>query len=152
MNIFNKKVLAIIVYYTLIVLAFASAGFFVFCLAVKDVALWAKVIYYIWTGLVVGVLIFDIICTSSHEGKTVSGLIIYVLSVLAVIMACILYVLNSGRTGLATSFFNLFVSVSLISLMTTGYMIASWCVGESIVEHATAQDEMQTKRKQAENR
>ncbi len=151
MSIFNKKVLAIIVYYTLIVLAMVSAGFFVFCLAVKDVALWAKIIYYVWTGLVVGVLFFDIICVNTHEGKTISGLIIYVLSILAVVMACLLYVLNAGRTGLATSFFNLFVSVSLISLMTTGYMIASWCVGESIVEHATAQDEMQAKRKQ-ENR
>lgn len=152
MSVFNKKVLAIIVYYTLIALALVSSAFFVYCLVVKDVALWAKIIYYVWTGLVVGVLIFDIICTSTHEGKTVSGLIVYVLSVLAVIMACILYLLNTSRTGLATSFFNLFLSVSLISLMTTGYMIASWCVGESIVEHATAQDEMQSKRQRAENK
>ena len=143
MSVLNKKILAIIVYYTLIVLAMASAGFFIFCLAVKDVAMWAKVIYYVWTGLVIGVLIFDIICTSTHEGKTVSGLIIYILSVLAVVMACILYFINSTRTGLAVSFFNLFLSVSLISLMTTGYMIASWCVGESIVEHASAEDEIQ---------
>ncbi len=152
MSIFNKKVLAIIVYYTLIALAMVSAGFFVYCLVVKDVALWAKIIYYVWTGFVVGNLIFDIICTNTHEGKTISGFIVYVLSVLAVVMACILYVINAGRTGLAVDFFNLFISVSLISLMTTGYMIASWCVGESIVEHATAQDEMQAKRKQAENK
>ena len=149
MSVFNKKVLAIIVYYTLVVLAMIMAGFFIYCLAVKDVALWAKIIYFVWTGLVFGVLIFDIICTNTHDGKTISGLIVYVLAVLAVVMAGILYVINAGRNGLAVNFFNLFVSVSLISLMTAGYMIASWCVGESIVEHATAQNEIE-KRKRAE--
>ena len=152
MSVLNKKILAIIVYYTLAVLALISAGFFIYCLVVKDVALWAKIIYYVWTGLVIGVLIFDIICTNSHEGKTISGLIIYVLSVLAVVMAGILYIINAGKTGLATSFFNLFVSVSLLSLMTTGYLIATWCVGESLVEHASAQDEIQQRnRRKSEN-
>lgn len=147
MSVQNKKILSLIVYYTLITLALLDAGFFIYCLIVKDVALWARIVYFIWIGLVIGAVIFDIICTATREGKTISGLIIYVLSLLALIMIVVLYFVNSGMAGLATDFFNLFLSISLISIMTTGYMIASWCVGESLVEHKSAQDEI--KRRQS---
>ena len=124
-----RKYSSAIIYYTLAILALASAAFFIYVLSVRDVAMWAKVIYYIWSGLVIGVIIFDIICTNSGEGKFVSGAIVYVLSILAVIMACIVYAINSGATGLTTDFFNLFLSVSVVSLMTSGYMIATWFAG-----------------------
>ena len=147
MSVQNKRMLSTIVYYTLAILALASAGFFIYCLIIRDVVMWAKVIYFIWSGLVIGVVIFDILCTSTGEAKTVAGLIIYILSVLAVIMSVILYFANAGANGLATDFFNLFLSVSLISLMTTGYMIATWCVGESLVEHKTAENEIENRTK-----
>ena len=146
MSVRNKNILSIIVYYTLAALTLAMSAFFIYCLVVKDVVMWAKVIYFVWVGLVIGVTIFDIICTSSGEGKTIAGLIIYILSLLAFIMACILYFMNTGVAGLATEFFNLFISISLISLFTTGFMIATWCVGESRVEHGTAQDKIQERR------
>ncbi|MBE5740964.1 MAG: hypothetical protein E7351_00295 [Clostridiales bacterium] len=143
MSIRNKRALSTLVYYTLAIMTFLLSAFFVYALMVKDVVIWARVIYFIWIGLVIGVVIFDIICTRNKEAKTISGLIIYVLSVLAVIMAVLLYAMNSGATGLATSFFNLFISISIISLMTTGLMIATWCVGEHMVEHQTVEDEME---------
>ncbi len=142
MSVRNKRILTTVVYYTLAALALAMSAFFIYALNVRGVAMWAKVIYFVWAGLVIGAVIFDIICTSSGESKTVSGAIIYVLSVIAVIMACIYYFVNVGRGGLATEFFNIFISVSIISLMTTGYMIATWCVGESLVEHASAAAEI----------
>lgn len=147
MSVNSKKILSIIVYYTLAALALISSGFFIYCMIVRDVALWAKIVYFIWIGLVIGAVIFDIICTSTGEAKAVSGLIVYILSVLAVIMCAILYFTNVGVAGLATDFFNLFLSVSLISLMTTGYMIATWCVGESLVEHTSAEDEIERRTK-----
>ncbi len=143
MSVYGKKILSIIVYYTLAVLTLASAGFFIYVLANRDVALWAKVIYFIWVGILIAEVIFDIICTSTREAKLISGLIVYILSILAVLMACLLYFTNSGATGLATEFFNLFLSVSLISLMTTGYLIAQWCVGEALDEHASAGDKIE---------
>ena len=146
MGVGNKKVLSIIVYYTLAALALLSAGFFIFSLIVRDLALWAKILYFVWTGFVIGAIIFDIICTCNKEGKTISGLIIYILSLIAVIMMMILYFMNVGRTGLATGFFNLFLSISLVSIMTTGYMIATWCVGEAVVEHTTADDALDSKK------
>lgn len=142
MSVNNKRFLSMIVYYTLIVLALASAGFFIYTLITRDVAGWAKVVYFIWVALVIAVLIYDIMCTNKRQGKERSGFVIYVLSVLAVIMACILYFMNTGRAGLTTDFLSLFASVAIISLMTTGYMIASWCVGENLVEHRTAEDKI----------
>ena len=102
MSVRDKRILSTIVYYTLIALALVNVGFFIFALVVKDVVMWAKVIYFIWSGLVIGVLIFDIICTSSHEAKAISGWIVYILSVLAVIMAVILYFIHAGADGIAT--------------------------------------------------
>lgn len=146
MSVFNKRNLSTIVYYTLAILTLAMSAFFIYCLSVKEVVLWAKVVYFIWIGLVIGVTIFDVICTSSGEGKTVAGFIIYILSLLAVAMACILYFMNTGMEGIATEFFNLFVSVSLISLFTTGFMIATWCVGENRIEHKTSTQNISEKR------
>lgn len=143
MSVGNKKTLSTIVYYTLAILALAFAGFFAYALIIRDVAMWAKVVYFIWVALVIGVVIFDIICTSNGEGKTIAGLIVYILSVLAVIMAAILYFANSGMQGIATNFFNLFISISMISLFTTGFMIATWCVGENLVEHSTSNKELE---------
>ena len=128
----NKKMLSTIVYYTLCILTFVFACFFGYALIVRDVAMWAKVVYFIWIAVVIGAVIFDIMCTSNKEGKTVIGLVVYVLSILAIIMAAILYFMNTTRTGLVLDFFNLFLSVSLLSLITTGFLIATWCVGDRI--------------------
>lgn len=143
MSVGNKKTLSTVVYYTLAVLALCFTGFFVYALIIRDLAMWAKVVYFIWSALVIGTVIFDIISTSNGEGKTIAGLMVYVLSVLAVVMAGILYFANSGMQGLATEFFNLFISVSIISLITTGFLIATWCVGERLVEHKTENKELE---------
>ena len=142
MSVSNKKLLSTIAYYTLIILSILSSAFFIYALTVKDVVMWAKVIYFIWAAVVIVVAIYDVICTRAGRSKFISGLIIYVLSILAVIMACVLYFINTGVNGLATDFFNIFISVSILSLMTTGYLIASWCVGEAKVEHESAEDEI----------
>ena len=116
MSVRSKSKLSIVVYYTLAILTLLCSAFFIYCLSVRDVAMWAKVVYFIWIGFVIGVTIFDVICSSSGEGKYISGWIVYILSILAVAMACILYFTNTGMAGLATEFFNLFISIALISL------------------------------------
>ena len=65
------------------------------------------------------------------------------LSILALIVACVLYFMNSGINGLADNFFNLFISISLISLITTGFMIATWCVGAKLVNHKVENKELE---------
>lgn len=147
MSIENKRKLSTIVYYTLAIMTVIFAGFFGFALVVRDVAMWAKVVYFIWIAVVIGAVIFDIICTINNEGKTLVGLVVYVLSILAVAMAAILYFMNVTKTGLVVSFFNIFLSVSLLSLISTGFLIATWCVGEKLVENRTAGKEINAQQK-----
>lgn len=146
MSVRNKRMLSNLVYYTLAVLALCSVAFFIYCLSVREVAMWAKVVYYIWAGLVIGIVIFDIICTNSREAKTVSGLVIYVISLAALAMSCILYFVNFGLVAPPTDIFLMFSSVTFVSYLVTGFTIATWCVGESVVEHATAEDEIKERR------
>lgn len=149
MSVENKRKLSTIVYYTLAIMTVIFAGFFGYALIVRDVAMWAKVVYFIWIAVVIGAVIFDIICTSNNEGKTLVGLVVYVLSILAVVMAAILYFINATRTGIVLNFFYVFLSVSLLSLITTGFLIATWCVGEKIVEHRTSAKEINAQQKVA---
>ena len=146
MSVENKRKLSTIVYYTLAIMTVIFAGFFGYALIVRDIAMWAKVVYFIWIAVVIGAVIFDIICTGNNEGKTLVGLVIYVLSILAVIMAGILYFMNVTRTGIVLNFFNLFLSVSLLSLITTGFLIATWCVGERLVENRTSAKEIEAQK------
>lgn len=147
MGVENKRKLSTIVYYTLAIMTVVFAGFFGYALIVRDLAMWAKIVYFVWIAIVIGAVIFDVICTSNNEGKTIVGLVVYVLSILAVVMAGILYFINVGRTGLVVNFFNLFLSVSLLSLITTGFLIATWCVGEKIVEYRTVAKEIKNQQK-----
>lgn len=149
MSIENKKMMSIVVYYTLAILAIASAGFFIYALVVKDVVMWAKIVYFVWAGFVIGTVIFDLYCTSTGENKYASAWMVYILSILAVAMACILYFLNTTSTGLLADFLPLFTSVSILSLMTSGYLIATWCVGESLVEHNVSEREINDRQRNA---
>lgn len=139
LGVINKRTLSVVVYYTLVVLTLCSCAFFIYCLSVRDVAMWAKVVYFIWTGLVAATVVYDIVCTTARHGKEVCGFMVYILSLLAIGMAVILYFMNAGVNGLADNFFNMFISVSIVSIMTTGYMIATWCVGEAVCEHKSAE-------------
>ena len=150
MSIENKKLMSIVVYYTLAILALASAGFFIYALVVKDVVMWAEIVYFVWSGFVIATVIYDLYCTSTGENKRITAWLVYILSVLAVVMACILYFLNTTATGLLADFLPLFTSVSILSLMTSGYLIATWCVGESLVEHNVSEREINDRQKRAE--
>ena len=149
MNFEDRRMLSTIVYYTLAIMTVIFAGFFGYALIIRNVAMWAKVVYFIWIAVVIGAIIFDIICTGNNEGKTVVGYVVYILSILAVVMAGILYFINVTKTGLVLNFFNIFLSVSLLSLITTGFLIATWCVGEHISKHRSGKKEVSVQQKVA---
>ena len=66
----------------------------------------------------------------------------YLIIVLSLIVAAILYFSNAGLNGLVDNVFNMFISVSLLSVTVTGLLIATWIVGESLVENRTAAKEI----------
>ena len=142
MSVESKRKLSTICYYTLAVLTFAVACLFGYALIIRRVAMWARVVYFIWLAVVLATVVFDIVCTHNNRGKEITGLMIYVLSILSIIVAAILYFSNAGFSGLVDNLFNMFISVSLLSVTVTGMLIATWIVGESLVENRTAEKEI----------
>lgn len=146
MSVESKRKLSTICYYTLAILTFAVACLFGYALIIRRVAMWARVVYFIWLAVVLATVVFDVVCTHNNRGKEVTGLIVYVLSILSLIVAAILYFSNAGINGLVDNLFNMFISVSLLSVTVTGFLIATWIVGESLVEHRSAAKEIETQK------
>ena len=147
MSVESKRKLSTICYYTLAILTFAVACLFGYALIIRRVAMWARVVYFIWLAVVLATVVFDIVCTHNNSGKEITGLIVYVLSILSIIVAAILYFTNAGINGLVDNLFNMFISVSLLSVTVVGFLIATWMVGQSLVEHRTAAKEIQTQQR-----
>ncbi len=142
MSVNNKRTLSYIIYFTLVPLAFLLSFFFAYILIARDVKMWIRVIYLIWLAVVCFTLIYDIVCSCLGKMKFSSGLIIYVLSVIAVIMAVLLYVIYTRETGLPADFLHVYVSLVVLSLSVSASMIAAYLTGESLIENATAVDKL----------
>ena len=150
MTIKGKKVLSIITYYTLLGIATLMAAFAILFVVNRAIPTWAKVLYTIWSCLVIGTLIFDIICTTTRRMKFISGIMVYVLSIVSIVVTAILYLTNASLTaGLTAVFMPVFTGAAAIILSTTVYMIATFIVGEAVVEHKSALKSIKDKQQNA---
>ena len=139
MSVKGKKILSIITYYTLFIIAIVMACMAILYTVNRGLPMWAKVLYVLWACAVIGALIFDVVCTSTKRMKFISGIIVYILSVVSVIVTVILYLVRAGIvTGLTTAFMPIFAGTAAIILSTSVYLIATFIVGEAVVEHETA--------------
>ena len=139
MNIKGKKVLSIITYYTLFGIAILMASLAILFVLNRVVPMWAKVLYTFWSCAVIGTLVFDVVCTTTKRMKFISGIIVYVLSIISIVVTAILYLTSATLTaGLTAVFMPVFTGVAAIILSTTIYMIATFVVGEAVVEHKSA--------------
>lgn len=142
MQVKGKRILSVLTYYTLIGLALALTVGFIFALSFRTFPMWAKIIYYIWAGVVIGTIIFDIVCTANNRMKFVSGLIIYILSVCAVAVSVLVYLIYTTRAGLPIDISGIFTLTVALSYAVTLFMIAEYIVGESLIEHNTSAKEL----------
>ena len=139
MSIKRKKILSIITYYTLFGIAIIMAALAFLFIVNRALPLWSKILYAIWCCAVIGVLIFDVICTSIRRMKFISGLIVYILSAVSLVVTIILYLVNTSLTaGLTATFMPIYAGTAAVIMSTTIYMIATFIVGESVVEHKSA--------------
>ncbi len=139
MDIKKKKILSVITYYTLFAISIIMACLAILFVINRGLPMWAKVLYVLWSCAVIGVLIFDVVCTSTKHMKFISGIMVYVLSIVSIIVTAILYLVRSGlTTGLTETFMPIYIGIAAIILSTSIYMIATFIVGEAVVEHATA--------------
>lgn len=139
MTIKGKKILSIITYYTLFGIATIMAAMSILFVLNRALPLWSKVLYTIWSCAVIGTLIFDIVCTTTRRMKFISGLIVYVLSIVSIVVTAILYLTSASLTaGLTAVFMPIYTGAAAVILSTSIYMIATFIVGESVVEHKSA--------------
>ena len=111
-----KKVLLNVVYYTLIATMVAFEVFFMISLANASMAVWEKVCYYILAGLLVGVIIYDIICTCMHTQKYVSGFILYGITLAVIVLSLIVMALNSANGRLLLDISERFFRIILLNV------------------------------------
>lgn len=139
MSIRAKKILSLITYYTLFAIAVLMSAMTILFVLNRVVPMWAKVLYVLWACVVIGTLIFDIVCTTTKRMKFISGILVYVLSIVSIIVTAILYLVSAGlTTGLTATFMPVYTGIAAIVLSTTIYMIATYIVGEAVVEHKSA--------------
>ncbi len=139
MSVKSKKTLSVITYYTLFGIAILMAAMSILFVVNRALPMWSKILYVLWSCVVIGTLIFDIICTSTKRMKFISGILVYVLSIVSIIVTAILYLVRSSLTaGLTATFMPVYTGVATIILSTTIYMIATFIVGEAVAEHKSA--------------
>ncbi|MGN0961532.1 MAG: hypothetical protein ACI4PF_04970 [Christensenellales bacterium] len=132
-----KKVLLNVVYYTLIAAMVAFEVFFMISLANASMAVWEKVCYYILAGLLVGVIIYDIICTCMHTQKYVSGFILYGITVAVIVLSLVVMALNSANGRLLLDISERFFRIILFSYIINAFAVLIYCTGEKLIVNIT---------------
>ncbi len=129
----QKRVLLNMAYFTLIGLAIISCVFFILRISFSNLPLYIQIIYYIWTGALILNLSFDIVCTIQKRMKFISGIIMFVLTLLGVVMAVDVFFMQGVSFKAITSLeITYFINISL-SFMPLYLGIFAYIFGEKII-------------------
>ena len=128
-----KKVLLIVVYYSLIAVMVAFEVFFMITLASANMAVWEKVCYFILAGLLVAVIVYDIICTCLHTQKYISGFILFGITLAVVAISLIVMALNSANGRLLIDISERFFRIILFSYLINAFAVLIYCTGEKLI-------------------
>lgn len=133
MNANLKKVLLTMTYYTLIGGMVAFEVFLMITLGVATMAVWEKVCFYILAGLLVGVTVYDIVCTCMHRQKYIAGFILYVATILVAVLSLIVMALNSANGRLLIDISERFFRIIFFLYLINALAIVIYCVGEKLI-------------------
>lgn len=137
MDFDKKKVLLNIVYYSTIGVMVAFVVFLFLSLAGATLAVWERVMFYILVGLLVGIVTYDIVCTCLHSEKYISGLMLYVATMLIIVFTLVVFALNSGSVRLFIDISERFFRLILMTYIINAQAVIVYCVGQSLVKHDT---------------
>ncbi len=132
-----KKVLLNVVYYTLIAVMVAFVVFFMVTLANASMSLWEKVAYFILSGALVLLVVYDIICTVMQSQKYIAGFILYVITLLMLILSLVVFALNSANGRLLIDISEKFFRIIFFSYLINAMAILVYCIGESLIVNVT---------------
>lgn len=134
MELTHKKILQNMLYYSVLALTIIASIFFMVTLAMRDTMMYARVIFYIWTGVLVATLIFDIVCTVMHKNKFIVGLILFVLAMCWIVMAIVIYFNLSTGAMLVAANMGLFNRLVVFSFILTVMAITTFIIGEFLTQ------------------
>lgn len=137
MDFDKKKVLLNIVYYSTIGVMVAFVVFLFLSLAGATLAVWEKVMFYILVGALVGIVAYDIVCTCIHSEKYISGLMLYVATMLIIVFTLVVFALNSGSIRLFIDISERFFRLILMTYIINAQAVIIYSVGQSLVKHDT---------------
>ncbi len=128
-----KRVLLNMTYYTLIGAMVVLEVFFMITLAGASMAMWERVVLYILAAMLVGVTVYDIICTCMHRQKYIAGFILYIVTIATVVFSLIVFALNSENGRLLIDISERFFRIILFSYIINALAIAIYCTGEKLI-------------------
>ena len=137
MDAHRKSVLLRTVYYTLIAVMVAMVVFFLITLGGASMAEWERVCYYVVAIALVLVVIYDIICTTRHSQKFVSGFILYGITLAVVILSLIIMALNSANGRLLIDITERFWRIIFFSYLINTLAIIIYCTGQKLISNIT---------------
>lgn len=135
MDAHKKSVLLRTVYYTLIAVMVAMVVFFLITLGGASMAEWERVSYYVVAIALVLVVIYDIICTTRHSQKFVSGFILYGITLAVVILSLIIMALNSANGRLLIDITERFWRIIFFSYLINTLAIVIYCTGQKLISN-----------------
>ena len=129
----QKRSLLNMAYYSLIGVSLIFSILFILRTSFSTLPFYIQIIYYIWSVALIINLIFDVYCTMKHRMKYISGLIFFVLSLLCVVMAIIVFFVQGIsveviRTVEITYFMNIALSITPVTLGIYAFLF-----GEKII-------------------
>lgn len=129
----HKRILLNMAYYTLFGLGILFSVLFFLRTIYSTMPAYVKIIYYIWTVLLVCNLVFDVICTRKHIMKYISGIIYFILTLLCVVMAIDVFFMQGISLQVVTNIeFTYFIDM-ILSFAPIIVGIYAYLFGERII-------------------
>ncbi len=125
----GKKILQYIAYYGMILTMLAYIVFFIFGLQSDRVSNWARICYIIICGLLVGLVVFDLICNYMGNYKFISGLILVAITIFTIAMSFAVYGAVAVRGAIPAGLLDIFYLQIAMSYGINILTIVIYCVG-----------------------
>ncbi|MBQ2864148.1 MAG: hypothetical protein IJE91_01635 [Clostridia bacterium] len=138
MDASNKKILLNIAYWSMAVLTIVLGILFLIAMPIRQVAMYQRVVYYIWTILLILTMLCDIVATKMQNYKYIVALVIGALAFLCLLVGIIVYA--GMNIDLMIPYYALgrFLTVIGFSVVLTIMAIVTSVIGESIIELSVA--------------
>jgi len=130
----SERMLRNVIYYSLILLILALSGLFVARVATTGgIALWIQIIYYIWTAILILALGCNTVGVIMKKSRSYLGYLWYVILLLAVIMADVLFMNLNVINSLGTITEVTFMGILMLCFIPAILGIIAYRVSEKII-------------------